>query len=82
MANQEFNVVAILHPKQGKTDEVHWPYLESLPESSLMYDKVIDLINEVAKYVKDNEPGTLRYEINRSLRAGKDGNEDIVMLER
>lgn len=44
--------------------------------------KVVELLGEVSKYVKDNEPGTLRYEVNRDLRPGKDGNEDIVMLER
>ena len=44
--------------------------------------KVVELLGEVSKYVKDNEPGTLRYEVNRDLRPGKDGNEDIVILER
>lgn len=32
--------------------------------------------------MQQNEPGTLKYEINRELRPGKDGNEDIVMIER
>lgn len=36
----------------------------------------------MSKYVKDNEPGTLRYEVTRDLRPGKDGNEDVVMIER
>jgi quinol monooxygenase YgiN len=43
---------------------------------------VISLLQEVAQYVKDNEPGTLKYEISRSLRPNKDGTEEIVMLER
>lgn len=49
---------------------------------SLTTSKVIELLQEVSKYVKDNEPGTLRYEVTRDLRPGKDGNEDIVMIER
>lgn len=44
--------------------------------------QVVELIEGVSKYVKDNEPGTLIYQINRDLRPAKDGNEDIVMLER
>ncbi|KAK3057856.1 hypothetical protein LTR09_000931 [Extremus antarcticus] len=45
-------------------------------------DEVVGLLQEVAQYVKANEPGTLKYEITRSLRPNKDGTEDIVMLER
>ena len=44
--------------------------------------QILELIQGVSKYVKDNEPGTLRYEATRDLRPGKDGNEDIVMIER
>jgi quinol monooxygenase YgiN len=40
------------------------------------------MLQDVAQYVRDNEAGTLKYEINRSLRPGKDGTEDIVMVER
>ena len=40
------------------------------------------MLREVGEYVKANEPGTLKYEVNRSLRAAKDGTEDIVMIER
>lgn len=32
--------------------------------------------------MRENEPGTLKYEINRVLRPAKDGTEDIVMIER
>lgn len=44
--------------------------------------KVINLIKDVSEYVKANEAGTLKYEINRSLRPAKDGTEDIVMIEK
>ncbi len=44
--------------------------------------KVIALLDEVAQYVKANEPGTLKYEVTKTLRPNKDGTEDIVMLER
>lgn len=45
-------------------------------------DQVIDMLNEVSKYVRDNEAGVLKYEINRSLRPAKDGTEEIIMIER
>merc|ERR1712130_956816 len=64
MASKEFNVIAILHPKKGKTDIV------------------LRQLNEVAEYVQKNEPGVLSYSINRSLRPSKDGEEEIIMLER
>lgn len=32
--------------------------------------------------MKANEPGTLKYEVTRSLRPAKDGTEEIVMLEK
>jgi len=64
MASKEFNVIAIIHPKQGKTD------------------RVVELLKGVAQYVRANEPGTLKYEINRVTRPSKDGTEDIVMIER
>ncbi|KAI7259291.1 hypothetical protein KC345_g10351 [Hortaea werneckii] len=60
MASKEFNVIAILHPKKGKTD----------------------ILKEVAEYVQKNEPGVLSYSINRSSRPSKDGEEEIIMLER
>ncbi|RMY86959.1 hypothetical protein D0861_05648 [Hortaea werneckii] len=64
MASKEFNVIAILSPKKGKTDIV------------------LRQLNEVAEYVQKNEPGVLSYSINRSLRPSKDGEEEIIMLER
>ena len=43
-------------------------------------DQLVELLDEISKYVRDNEPGTLKYEVNRSLRPAKDGTEDIVMI--
>lgn len=45
-------------------------------------DQVVEMLNDVAKYVRDNEAGVLKYEINRSLRPAKDGTEEIIMIER
>merc|ERR1739841_301657 len=45
-------------------------------------DIVLRQLNEVAEYVQKNEPGVLSYSINRSLRPSKDGEEEIIMLER
>lgn len=44
--------------------------------------QVLRQLNEVAEYVQKNEPGVLSYSINRSLRPSKDGEEEIIMLER
>ncbi|KAK3679588.1 hypothetical protein LTR37_021385 [Vermiconidia calcicola] len=45
-------------------------------------DKVVNLLDGVAEHVRANEPGTLKYEVNRVTRPAKDGTEDIVMVER
>jgi len=44
--------------------------------------QLVELLQGVSKHVRDNEPGTLKYEIHRSLRPGKDGAEDVIMVER
>ena len=81
MASKEFNVVAILYPKKGKTDEVIiLPRLYCVRDTDLSA-QVIGLLQEVAEYVKSKEPFVLRYEINRSLRPNKDGTEEIIMME-
>ena len=63
-ASSEFNVVAILYPKKGKTEQV------------------LALLKDVAEHIKKEEPGTLRFEVNRVLKPARDGTEDIVLLER
>lgn len=40
------------------------------------------MLNDVSKYVLENEAGVLKYEVNRSLRPNKDGTEEIIMIER
>ena len=83
MASKEFNVIAILYPKKGKTDEVYILYLivfSSLPTSNT--SQVLGLMKEVAEYTQAKEPGVLTYSINRSLRPNKDGTEEIVMIEK
>lgn len=81
MSSQAFTVVAVLYPNKGKTDEV-WIATPSSANPANAYSKVVALLNEVAEYVHTKEPGTLQYEINRSLRPSKDGLEEIVMIER
>jgi hypothetical protein len=41
---------------------------------------VVELLQEVSKYVKDNEPDTLKYEINREVNK-KSGAEQVIMIE-
>ncbi|KAF4626436.1 hypothetical protein G7Y89_g11719 [Cudoniella acicularis] len=43
-------------------------------------DRVVELLQGVSEYVKKNEPGTLKYEITRSMNK-KAGVEEVVMLE-
>jgi quinol monooxygenase YgiN len=43
--------------------------------------QVVELLNEVSKYIIKNEPGTLRYEITREKNK-KTAEEQIVMIER
>ncbi|KAH6684314.1 hypothetical protein B0J14DRAFT_526893 [Halenospora varia] len=43
-------------------------------------DRVVELLQQVSEHVKANEPGTLRYEITRSMNK-KAGAEEIIMLE-
>lgn len=85
MASKEFNVIAILHPKKGKTDIVRAFQVSMDHHKSLILQpqyQVLRQLNEVAEYVQKNEPGVLSYSINRSLRPSKDGEEEIIMLER
>ena len=56
--------------------------IKPLLKPKLTFGQVVEMLQDVAQYVRDNEAGTLKYEINRSLRPGKDGTEDIVMVER
>ena len=80
--SKEFYVIAIIYPKKGKADRVRMPEQAHHIGRLLTSLQVVELIQNVSKYVKDNEPGTLRYEITRDLKPGKDGNEDVVMIER
>lgn len=43
---------------------------------------MLDLIQEAATNVEQNEKDTHRYEINASMRPAKDGTEIICMVER
>lgn len=48
---------------------------------SLMIYQVVELLNEVAVYVKEKEPGTLKYEIHRQINK-KSGDDEVIMIER
>ncbi|KAE8451813.1 hypothetical protein EG329_002653 [Mollisiaceae sp. DMI_Dod_QoI] len=43
-------------------------------------DRVIELLQQVAIYVEDHEPQTLRYEIVRQINQ-KSGGEEVILLE-
>ncbi|KAB9006576.1 hypothetical protein FH972_026930 [Carpinus fangiana] len=49
--------------------------------SSSHINVIAILYPKAAKYVEREEPGVLRYEIHRDLRASKNGTEDLVMVE-
>jgi len=65
MASKEFNVVAVLYPKKGKADRVRRLLDRAVRTSDADLLKVIELLQDVSFYVKSNEPGTLRYSVNR-----------------
>lgn len=46
-----------------------------------MIYQVVELLNEVAAYVKEKEPGTLKYEIIRQINK-KSGDDEVIMIER
>ncbi|TVY50578.1 hypothetical protein LCER1_G007937 [Lachnellula cervina] len=43
-------------------------------------DRVIELLQEVAEYIKNNEHGTLKYNITRSFNK-QSGVDEIIMIE-
>jgi quinol monooxygenase YgiN len=46
-----------------------------------MCTQVIELLTSMAKFVKENEPKTLKYQLHREINK-KTGVDDLVMLER
>ncbi|TVY76007.1 hypothetical protein LSUE1_G005492 [Lachnellula suecica] len=43
-------------------------------------DRIVELLQGVAEYVKKSEPGTIKYEIARSFNKAA-GVEEVIMLE-
>ncbi|CAD6439443.1 ded0aac4-fbad-4099-a19a-16c0bfbaea6a [Sclerotinia trifoliorum] len=43
-------------------------------------DRVAELLNEISQYIKANEPGTLKYEVNKEVNK-KSGAEEIILVE-
>ncbi|KAB8299797.1 hypothetical protein EYC80_000049 [Monilinia laxa] len=43
-------------------------------------DRVVELLNEISIYVKANEPGTLKYEVNKEVNK-ESGAVEIIMME-
>lgn len=77
--SSNIDLIAILYPKEGKVDKV-----SNVPQNFRAFidnTQVIELLQEVSVYVKDNEPNTLRYEITRQVNK-KSGVDEIIMLER
>ncbi|TVY17979.1 hypothetical protein LARI1_G003968 [Lachnellula arida] len=44
-------------------------------------DRVVELLQQVAEYIKNNEHGTLKYNITRSFNK-QAGIDEIIMIER
>jgi hypothetical protein len=80
--SSQIDLIAIISPKAGKVDRVRTPTLCSLATPHLLtaHSQVVELLNQVSVYVKNNEPGTLRYEITREVNK-KSGVEEVIMLE-
>lgn len=77
--SSQIELIAIISPKAGKVDRVS--SLDILPLICTYNPQVVELLNEVSKYVHNNEPGTLKYQIIRELNK-KTGVEQIIMMER
>jgi hypothetical protein len=72
-----FDVIAIIMPKPGKADRVHIPHPPSTT-SPAHSKQVQELLTIAAKAVKENEPGTLRYHLQREVKGDA---PTFVMLE-
>jgi quinol monooxygenase YgiN len=77
--SSNLDLIAIISPKAGKVDRVSL-YPSSTPKP-FNNSQVIELLQGVAVYVRENEPNTLKYEIVRQVNK-KSGVEEIIMLER
>ena len=79
--SSQIDLIAIISPKAGKVDRVRTPpYTLTTPHLLTPHSQVVELLNQVSVYVKNNEPGTLRYEITREVNK-KSGVEEVIMLE-
>jgi len=79
--SSQIDLIAIISPKAGKVDRVRTPpYTLTTPHLLTAHSQVVELLNQVSVYVKNNEPGTLRYEITREVNK-KSGVEEVIMLE-
>jgi len=74
----QIDLIAIIYPKPGKTDRVGWLSLR-ISKPSTHETQVVELLQEMAVYVKENEPDVLRYSIN--VETKKSGETEVIMLE-
>ena len=74
------DLFAIISPKPGKVDRVRSEIRLPYPSSFTDPLQVVELLQEVSEYVKQNEPGTLKYEIHREVNK-KSGAEQVIMIE-
>jgi hypothetical protein len=78
--SSQIDLIAIISPKAGKVERVRITSLSSNPSLAHL-SQVVELLNEVSKYVQNNEPGTTKYQINVEVNK-KSGVEEVIMLER
>lgn len=81
----QIDLVAIIFPKEGKADRVSMGFsptsLVAGTNPLTPIHQVAELLNEVSAYVQENEPGTLKYEVNKEINK-KSGAVEIIMMER
>lgn len=75
-------MIATLHPNNGKADRVRAPNDVGVNPATADTIPGRRTHQRSLEMGQENEPGTLRYELTRDLRPGKDGLEDLVMIER
>lgn len=72
-------LVAIITPKPGKADKVRCPLFPHGWISIHQPLQVLELLQTHSEFVKKNEPGTLKYEINVDTKPS--GVKEIVVVE-
>lgn len=74
-------LTAIITPKPGKAERVSRRLQNLAVSSSDHVIQFLELWEKCVKYVDENEPGVLRYELHRGTKEMNGGKERYIALE-